>query len=383
MTTEAGDGDGGDARPCRVLWLIKGLGPGGAERLLVEAAARHDRRAFAIEAAYLLPWKDALVPELDERGVRSTCLEVRREQDLRWALRLRRRLLADPVDVLHAHSPYPAAIARLVVRSLPRRVRPAVVYTTHNSWASFKWPTRVANALTMPLDAADVVVSREAHGSIWKRLRPRVEVVEHGVVLDEVRAHAVQRAAVRAELGIGDEQIVAGTVANLRANKDWPNLLQAARIVIDRVPNLRFVCVGQGPQEAEVRALHAQLGLGDRVLLLGYRDDAVRVMSCYDVFVLASYYEGLPVAVMEALALGLPVVATRVGGVPEMITSGDEGVLVPSRDAPALAAAIESVACDPARRAAMGRAAARRAEHYDITGAVRRMEEIYRQVSPR
>src|SRR5690242_12556310 len=184
----AASASGNGRAPLRVRYLIKGLGPGGAERLLVAAAACHDRDGFALDVDYLLPWKDALVGDLGAHGVPSTCLDVRREQDLRWARRLRRRLLEQPVDVLHVHSPYPAAIARLVVLTLPRRARPRVVYTTHNTWKSFKWPTRVLNAITMPLDASDVVVSREAHASIWKPLRARVEVVEHGVVLDEVRA---------------------------------------------------------------------------------------------------------------------------------------------------------------------------------------------------
>src|SRR5690348_4703327 len=161
-------GDTSGQRPLRVRWLIKGLGPGGAEHLLVAAAARHDRSAVSLDVDYLLPWKDALVGELARRGVPSTCLEVRREQDVRWAARLRRQLLAAPVDVRHVHWRYPAAIARVVVCTLPRRGRPRGVYTTHNTWKSFRWPPRVMNAVTMPLDAADVVVSREAHASIWK-----------------------------------------------------------------------------------------------------------------------------------------------------------------------------------------------------------------------
>src|SRR5262245_51358217 len=190
MTREAGR--------TRVLWLIKGLGPGGAAHLLVAAAARHDQGAFAFECDYLLPWKDALVAELAARGVPSTCLDVRHEQDLRWAARLRRQLERERFDIVHAHSPYPAAIARLVVRSLPRARRPKLVYTTHNTWKSFKWPTRVLNGLTLPLDDADVVVSREAQASIWRRWRPRVEVVEHGVVLEEVQAQRAAREEVRA-----------------------------------------------------------------------------------------------------------------------------------------------------------------------------------------
>jgi glycosyltransferase involved in cell wall biosynthesis len=373
-------GDDVTAGRTRVLWLIKGLGPGGAERLLVAAAARHDRDGFEFTAAYLLPWKDALVGELAARGVPSVCLDVRREQDLRWAWRLRRYLQEHPVDVVHVHSPYPAVVARLVARTLPRSRRPSIVYTTHNTWRSFRWPTRVLNGVTLPLDAADVVVSREAHASIWSRWRDRVEVVEHGVVLDEVRALRGARAEVRAEFGFTDREVVIGTVANLRANKDWPNLLGAARRVIDRGAPVRFVAVGQGPLEREVRAEHARLGLGDRVRLTGHREDAVRLMAGCDVFVLASYYEGLPVALMEAFALGLPVVATAVGGVPEMVTHGVEGLLVAPRDPDALATALVQVACDPTARAAMGEAASRRADRYDVTNAVRRMEAIYRDV---
>jgi len=214
-------------------------------------------------------------------------------------------------------------------------------------------------------------------------LRDRVEVVEHGVVLDQVRAERAARDDARAELGIGADEVAIGTVANLRANKDWPNLLAAARLLADRGVPARFVAVGQGPLEAEVRARHAELGLGDRVLLTGHREDAVRLMAGCDAFVLASYYEGLPVALMEALALGLPIVATSVGGVPEMVTDGREALLVPPRDPDALAAALTTIVCDPVRRAAMASAASERAAHYDIGVAVARMEQIYRDVVAR
>ena len=370
--------------PRRVLWLVKGLGPGGAERLLVGAAAVHDRERFSFECAYLLPWKDALVPEMEARGVPTHCLGVRHEQDLRWAARLRRLLRERPFDVLHAHSPYAAAVARIVVRTLPRRVRPRLVYTTHNTWRSFRWPTRVLNGMTLPLDDADLVVSREAYESVWRPLRRRVEVVVHGVVLDEVRGKREERAAVRAELGIADDEVAIGTVANYRAQKDWPNLLAAARRVIDSHDGrARFVTIGQGPQEAEVAREHARLRLGDGVLLLGRRDDAVRVMAGCDVFTLASAWEGLPVSVMEALALGLPVVATGVGGLPEMLTDGVEGLLVPPRDPDRLAGALSSLVADAPLRARMGEAASRRAADFDIRHAVGRIEQVYDEVLAR
>lgn len=369
-------------RPRRVLWLVKGLGPGGAERLMVAAAGAHDRAAVTCSTAYLLPWKDALVGDLEALGVPCTCLDVHDERDLRWAGRLRRLLIEHPVDVLHAQSPYPAGIARLVVRSLPARVRPRVVYTLHNTWTSFSTPTRWLNRATYGLDAADVAVSEIVRSTLPARARDRTETVIHGIDLAGVRAQRARRTEIRAELGMGADEFVVGTVANFRAQKDYPNLLAAARLLADANVPVRVVAVGQGPQEAETRALHAELGLGDRVLLTGRRDDAVAVMGACDGFVMASNNEGLPVAIMEALALGLPVVSTAVGGIPEAITDGVEGLLVPARDPEALAAAITRLADDPALRARLAADAATAGDRYDIHATTRRLEEIYREVTP-
>ncbi len=365
----------------RVLWLVKGLGPGGAERLLVAAAAAHDRDEFSFEVAYLLPWKDHLVAELEALDVPTQCLEVGDERDLRWAHRLRARLHAEPVDVLHAHSPYAAGIARLVVRTLPRRVRPRLVYTVHNTFSSFSTPTRILNGVTYPLDDADVAVSNEVYDTIWPRLRSRTEVIVHGVHLDAVRAEAVHRDAVRVELGIGPGEIVAGTIANFRRQKDYPNLLRAAALLAERDVPVRIVAVGQGPLETEMRELHASLGLGDRVLLLGHREDAVRVLAACDLFTLASDNEGLPVALMEALALGLPVAMTNVGGVPGAVTDGVEGRLVRPSDPEALAGAIAELVIDPSVRARMAAAATIAGERFDIRTAVARIEAVYREIA--
>lgn len=377
MTTR----EGGDApAPLRVLWLVKGLGPGGAEHLLVAAAARHDPADLDLACAYLLPWKSQLAPMLEASGVPTSCLEVRDERDLRWALRLRRRLLDRPVDVLHAHSPYPAGIARLVVRSLPRARRPRLVYTVHNTWASFAAPTRAICGVTFPLDDADLAVSEVVRASLPARVRDRTEVLIHGIDVEGVAARA-DRAGVRAEFGIPDETVVVGTVANLRAQKDYPNLLAAAAILRDRGRSIRFLTVGQGPLEAEIRAEHARLGLDGVVELLGERSDAVRIMSGCDVFVLASNNEGLPVAVMEALALGLPIVATDVGGLAEAVDDRN-GVLVPARDPAALADALDDLADDPDRRTALGAGAYARRTEFAVGRTVRRLDDLYRALVP-
>jgi glycosyltransferase involved in cell wall biosynthesis len=364
----------------RVLWCSKGLGPGGAERLLVAAAQVADHDTFAYEAAYLLPWKDHLVPELTAAGVRVGCLGGGRDWDLRWLARLARRLRREPVDVVHLHSPYLAGFVRPLVRSLPRRRRPHLVTTEHNAWSTFAAPTRLLNAWTAPLDDATFAVSQETLESMSPRVRARAEVLVHGVALERLRALGAERDAVRAELGVGPATLLVGTVANYRAQKDYPTLLRAARTVADTGADVRFVAVGQGPEETAIAALHAELRLEGVVTLTGYRPDATRVLAGCDAFCLSSRWEGLPVALMEALALGLPVVATAVGGVAETVTDGREGLLVPPEDPSALAEAILSLAADPMRRTAMAAAAARAGERFDIRVAVRRLEDAYRSL---
>ena len=370
-------------RPVRVLWLVKGLGPGGAERLLVAAAAAHDRQHFEIEVAYLLPWKKHLVPELEDLGIRCTCLDVRDERGLRWARRLRSMLRAEPVDIVHSHSPYPAAIGRLVVRTLPSPIRPALVSTEHNPWTTFKLPTRYANALTSRMDAAVFAVSDEARASMSKRQRARTQTLVHGIAVDNIGAMRSERACVRRELGIDDETMLLGTVANYHPKKDWPNLLHAIRRLADRGIAVRVCAVGQGPLEGEVQALQRQLDLSEIVTLTGYRPDAVRLMAGCDIFVLASKWEGLPVALMEASALGLPIVATRVGGVPEAFRDGVDAVLVESGSPNALADAVTRLIDDPIGRQQLGDRALARACDFDVGRAVACIEATYRGILTR
>lgn len=368
-------------RRVRVLWLVKGLGPGGAERLLVEQAAAGDHTKFDYECAYLLDWKQHLVPALEARGVRTHCLDVRRETDPRWVARLHRLLRAGGYDVVHAHSPVPASVARVLVRTLPRATRPAFVYTEHNRWASHNALTRAANRLTFALDDVDLAVSDDVRASIDPRQRERVEVVVHGIDVDEVRAHLAERAATRAELGVTDDECLAVTVANLRATKNYPGLIAAVRIVADRDLPVRFVAAGQGPLEAEIRAAHHASGLGERFRLLGYRDDATRLIAAADLYVLASHHEGLPVTVMEALALGVPVIAPAVGGLGQAVTDGESGLLVTPDDPVALADAIERAVRDPDLRAHLAAGAARAGEQYASAHAVERIEELYQELT--
>ncbi len=365
----------------RVLWVVKGLGPGGAERLLVAAARAHDPQKVQIECAYVLPYKDHLVSALEVAGVRCTCMS-QRDDDRRWPLALRRLIVEGSFDVVHVHSPVPGSVARSIVRTMPAERRPALMSTEHNTWARHRIPTRLLNSATGRWDDVTIAVSEETRASIRGPAASRATVLTHGIDVDDAAAQARHRDEVRSELGIDPDALVIGTVANFTAQKDYPNLLAAARLLIDGGTAATIVAVGQGPLESQIRARADELGLGDAIVFTGFRDDAVRVLGACDVFTLASAWEGLPVALMEALALGLPVVATRVGGVAESMHDGEDAVLVPPGDPEALAGAWRRVLEDDSLRDRLGAAARARASEFDATAAVRTLEQTYLRLAP-
>jgi glycosyltransferase involved in cell wall biosynthesis len=356
------------------MWVAKGLGPGGMERLLLTHARLGDRERFRYSIAYLVERPSSLRPEFEAAGVPCHDVGRGRPQDPRWVARVVDLVRRDRVDVVHVHSPLVAAAVRPSLRLVPRR--PRLVYTEHNSWADYAAATRLANRLTYPLDDAQVAVSSAARDSVPPSARRRVEPLVHGIELDRVRSLRGGRSAARCELGVGADDVVVGVVANLREQKNYPLMMDAARLVLRRVPEARFVALGHGPLAAELERRRDRLGLGDRFRFLGHVPDAPRVMAGFDVFALSSDVEGLPVAVMEALALGLPVVGTAVGGLPQVVDDR-VGRLVPPGRADLLADALVGLASDAGLRHELGAAASERADRFDARRAVARLEELY------
>jgi glycosyltransferase involved in cell wall biosynthesis len=361
----------------RVLWLTKGLGLGGAERLLALTAAKLDAQRFDVEVAYVLPWKRALVPEL-ERHIAVRCLDGDSTLDPRWVLRLRRLLRQRRFDIVHTHSPVPAAAARLLAGSATR-----LIHTEHNVWDRYRWPTYAANAATYGRNDAVIAVSDGVTASIrrprWVTTSyPTVETLLHGVDPEGAPRGAKAREAARTLLGIAESTPVIATVANFTPKKNHDGLLQALKIIRGTVPDIVYVLIGSGPLEADLRASVEAGGLRDHVRFLGSRDDVTDLLPAFDVFVLGSQYEGLPISMLEAMAAEVACVVTRVGGIPEVIEDRVEGWLVPAGEPEALAGAVTRVLGDATLRAEMAAAGRNRAATaFSIDRAVRRTEAIY------
>ncbi len=350
--------------PARVLWLAKGLGRGGAEMLLVSLAKSMDPAKVHLDVGYVLPHKDALVGSLRDAGARVHCLGPGSS----WPVRLRRLMAEQRFDVIHSHAPVVGATARLLA---PRGS--TLVHTEHNVWGRYRRPTRWANAATIHRNSAVWAVSEGVAQSIqpWVggREGTEVTVMLHGVDPGQARRGSEARVAGLARLGLTSGPFTVGTVGNLTPKKDHDTMLRALVRLREQRPDARLVIIGTGPREEHLRRLARQLRIEDAVTLTGIRDDVPELLPAFDLFAMSSLHEGLSIALVEALAAGLPVVATRVGGIPEVIGHEENGLLVRPSDERALAAAMSLIEGDELLRRRFVAAAPGRAEKFGIQPA--------------
>ncbi len=184
----------------------------------------------------------------------------------------------------------------------------------------------------------------------------------------------------RRSLGISDGDILVGTVAAITEEKGYPNLIRAAKIVVGNAENVTFLAVGDGPDEEEVQDLAGRLNLGGKFIFAGFREDVGNFLKSFDIFVLASKMEGLGTSVLDAQAVGLPIVATTAGGIPEMIVDGRNGLLVPPEDEASLADAILKLTGDEKLRQKLGKNAKEDVKRFDIERTIRENIDLYREV---
>ncbi len=360
--------------PIKVLWTVKQLDRGGTETLLLNMAQCLDPAKVEVSVVYLTEGRDALAEAL-ARYVDVSCLATRYLLGPSWTFRLRNLIKGERFQVVHSHSPVLAVASRLVCQTV--RPRPALVSTYHGAWRSYRRPTRAADRATAGLDDAQLAVSEAARRSLPGSIARRATVLTHGVDLQSLEALRHQKRVLRQNLGIDDKTRLVVSVANLHALKDHETLLRAVREVITQVPDVIFWLVGDGPRRPHLELLNAELGLQEQVRFLGMRPDAVSLVAAADLFVLSSFSEGLPISIVEAIALGLPVVATDVGGVREAIADGVEGLLVPMSSPDRLAQAMITLLNDASLRTRLAAAALHRRANFDIRTTGRLLTELY------
>jgi glycosyltransferase involved in cell wall biosynthesis len=361
--------------PLTVLHTESSLGWGGQEnRILNEMQGLRDLGHQALVACQ--PGA-RLVQRAREVGFTAYEVPMRNALDLPGILRLRRLMQECGAQVVNTHSGRDTQVAGFAARSLGLgRKRPRIVRTRHLALpitSRLGYATLPDHVVAVSRFVADYLVSAGVP-------QQQVSAVPSGVDLSRYVADP-GAAGLRAELGIPADSLLVGTVAILRRKKGHAELLEAVPQVLARFPNAHFVFAGDGAQKENLETRIAELGLGGHVHLLGLRRDVVNVLHSLDLFVLPTHQEALGTAFMEAGAMGLPTVATRVDGVPEVVADGVTGLLVPVNDSPAIARAIIELLADPARRQAMGTAARMRIqERYSREVMVAGMVDLYRRL---
>lgn len=356
-----------------VLIAIKGLGIGGAEKLISEAAPLWDRSAFDYRVGYFLPWKDQLVRELESHGVDVVLLGGARGMDLGSARRLRETIRRQHVDLLHVHSPAVGVLARLAA-PVP------IVYTEHNVADSYREPTRTLNRLTYGRNDAVIAVSDAVATSVERFPGPNARVIRNGVVC---HVSDDERTTVRDELQVGERPLVVH-VGNIRPHKGHRNLIAAAERIVDELPDVLIVSIGVEKNPGDLQALVDETesrGLSANLRFMGRRTDARAFLAAADVVVNPSDVEGLPIVVLEAMALARPIVATSVGGVPTVIRNNETGLLVSAGDPAGLADGVVRLLRDPALGGTLGDEARSLVDReFSLEAMVRDVETVYRQV---
>lgn len=368
------------AKKLNVMQMTDVTGRGGAEKALVDLALRLDRARFNVTVAATRATGN-YQPLLDAAGVRTLVVE----RDSRWEshkmLGLVRFMRRKPVHILHTHlfgaNTWGRALGKLA--GVP-------VIVAHEHWSSKPkrevWVDRLlyrlSDRILVPSEASKQLVMR-MEGIPARYL----DVAYNGVDVAQFSPGAESGSA-RQELGLAPEDYVIGTVGRLSADKGGQDdLLWAANELRKSHPNARLLIIGDGPLRPELEEYASELGMLDTLsaIFTGTRNDIARLLDAMDVFVLPSHKEALPIAVLEAMSMCLPVVATRVGGVPEVVRDGSTGLLVAPGDRVALRDALARLASDPGlahRLGASGHARVR--AHFTVDKMVRHVEDLYEKL---
>jgi glycosyltransferase involved in cell wall biosynthesis len=370
-------------RPIRVAFVVHVMQMAGAERLVVETIRRLGPRIEPTVCC--LDALGTLGAELRTQGVTVEVLDRKPGLDLGVARRLARVLHARGVDVVHAHQYTPffyAALAKLQLAGRPR-----VILTEHgrhfpdvvsgrrrslNAWALSRLADRINAVCGF---SAGALASHDGFPE------DRIEIIPNGVELDDFSAELPRQAARRAARLPDDGPLVV-SIARFHPVKDQATLVRGFAHAVTQVPEARLILAGDGPLRPNLEQLATELGVADRVHFLGIRTDVPQLLQAADVFCLTSLSEAASLTVLEAMAAARPIVLTDVGGNPELVRNGHEGLLVPRGDAAAVGAAIVRLMTDTALADRLSAAAASRVRsEYPLSATIGRYYELYEELA--
>lgn len=362
----------------KVLHVIKSLGRGGAEMLLPETLALHNKAKFEFHYIYFLPWKDQMVAAIRAHGGIVTCLPA--NHNIRLILRaytLANYCRENGIQLIHAHLPWAGVIARIVgkILAIP------IIYTEHNKQERYHFITRIMNLTTMNWQSRIIAVSGDVAQSVRQHksnLTVPVQTILNGVNLDHFAPGVFDKKKIRDELNIPEDAPVIGTVAVFRFQKRLDVWMEVAKKILDQLPDAHFIIVGDGPLRERLIEKRKKIQLEHRVHLVGLKTEVRPYLAAFDVYMMTSIFEGLPIALLEAMACGCAVISTDAGGIKEVIRHDKDGLLC-SVDHPEklVQYAVGLFANEEKRKSLGDQSRERITEKFSMNSMVEELERVY------
>jgi glycosyltransferase involved in cell wall biosynthesis len=361
----------------RIGFVVNQLALGGGERQAADVAGALAARGHDCTVFYFYG-KDLLRPELEAHGIRVVALDAGRSY-WRGVRPLARALRALRIEVVNTHMPLSGTFGRIAawLARLP------VVSTEQDRCDAYPLKVRLANELTLNGARAIVCVSKEVRRSLYRRTNPyllrraNTRVIYNTVDLERLHDLRGSRDEIRSSLALAPDDVVIVNVGRYNLQKGQTYLLQALPLVLHEEPRVKLVLVGWGPLEERLRSEVAELGVEDEVVFAVERPDAGAIIAASDIFAFPSLYEGLGIALLEAMALERPCVASAIAPLTEVVRHGVDGLLVEPRDPSLLAEALLRLIADPAFASELARNARSRVEtHFALPEAADAYEAV-------
>jgi glycosyltransferase involved in cell wall biosynthesis len=369
----------GGTRPIRVGFVVHVMQVAGAEVLVCETIARLGPRISPV--VFCLDQIGPLGERLQQQGVPVVAFNRRPGVDWRLVPRMAREIRERGIDVVHAHQYTPFFYAAMAARISGRR--PRVIFTEHGRHYPdvVSWKRRLGNRILFDRLADEVTAvcdfSAKSLADKDGFAARRITVIPNGIDIERYQA-VPDRDDLRRRLGLASDRLYIILVARFHPVKDHATLLRGFAGVAAARPNVDLLLAGDGPLRPVLEAQIAALGITSRVRLLGVRSDVADLLRAADIFTLSSVSEAASITLLEAMASGLPAVVTAVGGNPELVRGGVDGVLVPRGDAAAFTAAFLDLIDHPGRRRQMGQSGADRVrDQFQMATTIERYGQLY------
>lgn len=364
----------------KILHIIKSLGRGGAEMLLPETLKIHDTSKFEFHYIYFLPWKDQMVSSIEDAGGKVTCLSAKNNiKLLQQYPNVIEYCKKNNIDLIHCHLPWAGFLGRIVFK----KTKIPTVYTEHNMQERYHIVTKTINQFTFNSQSLGLGVSEDVTNSIKKNINPKIPVrtLLNGANTNTFRGDIELSSSIKIELDIPEDAIVIGNVAVFRFQKRMVEWLQAFKKITLKNSNVYGVIVGSGPLEEEIKEELYRLNLEDRVKFPGLQTNVKPYFSAMDIFMMSSSFEGLPIALLEAMSMECAIVSTDAGGIKEVIRDNYDGLTCKVEEWMRLSDLCQVLIDDPEKLNRFKKAARERAVNsFSLNRMVDSLEEIYLSV---